>query len=70
MSLLYWYKFGLGLYLILSLIFRLFPLHDMLQPILPSQAHKPVGARQQGGTIRANNLDGSLSSLVGSKHLF
>nr|XP_023490094.1 prefoldin subunit 3 isoform X1 [Equus caballus] len=39
---------------------------DMLQPILPSQAHKPVGARQQGGTIRANNLDGSLSSLVGN----
>nr|XP_008506808.1 PREDICTED: phosphatidylinositol-binding clathrin assembly protein-like isoform X2 [Equus przewalskii] len=38
----------------------------MLQPILPSQAHKPVGARQQGGTIRANNLDGSLSSLVGN----
>ncbi|XP_035581466.1 uncharacterized protein LOC113930548 isoform X3 [Zalophus californianus] len=29
-------------------------------------AHKPVGARQQCGKIIANNLDGSLASLVGT----
>lgn len=70
MSLLYWHKLGLCFHLILSLIFRLFYLHDTLQPSLSSQAHEPVGARQQGGTIIANNLNGSPASLVGSKHLF
>nr|XP_034491305.1 phosphatidylinositol-binding clathrin assembly protein-like [Marmota flaviventris] len=46
--------------------YGLFPLHDVLQLTLPSAAGKSVGDKQQGATIIANNLDGSLVSLVGN----
>ncbi|TEA32084.1 hypothetical protein DBR06_SOUSAS46110004, partial [Sousa chinensis] len=46
--------------------YRLFPLCDMLQLALPSQVPKCIAARQQSGSVIANNLDGSLVSPVRS----
>ncbi|XP_037676893.1 phosphatidylinositol-binding clathrin assembly protein-like [Choloepus didactylus] len=44
--------------------YGLFSLHDILQPTIPSEAHKHVGAGHQGGTVIANDLDGSLPGYV------
>lgn len=52
---------------ILSLVFRLFCPHNLLQLPLFSQACKSVGDEQQGEKVTANNLDGPL---VGSKNIF